>query len=55
MKGKRGWKLVDGDLGGRGDVKRRIRRCLGQMSSVRERLRVQQNWVAARGLMSMMS
>lgn len=47
--------MVDGDLGGRGGVKRRTRGCLGQMNSVRERLRVQQNWVAARGLTSMMA
>lgn len=46
--------MVDGDLGGKGDMKRRIRRCLGQVSSVRKRLEVQQNWAAARGLISMM-
>lgn len=47
--------MVDGDLGGRGGVKRRIRRCLGQMSTLSERLRVQQNGVAARRLTSMMA
>lgn len=46
--------MVDGDFGGRGGVKRRIRTCLGQIICVRERVRVQQNWMAARGLMSMM-
>lgn len=46
--------MVDGDFGGRGGVKRKIRRGLGQIMCVRETIRVQQNWMAARGLMSMM-
>lgn len=46
--------MVDGDFGRTGGVKRRIRTCLGQIICVRERVRVQQNWMAARGLMSMM-
>lgn len=46
--------MLGGYFGGRGGVKRRIRRCLGQIICGTERVRVQQNWVAARGLMSMM-
>lgn len=46
--------MVDGDFGGRGGAKRRIRRSSGQIICVRERIRGQQNWMAARGLMTVM-